>query len=82
MDVRHPEITALEAVCQFQVVKAKQLHDRCVGTWYHALVHVPESQDELLPGTVGEAGILVDPQSLLTQFRQWFARAFAFKLRT
>jgi putative peptide zinc metalloprotease protein len=52
-----------------------------VGTWYHALVHVPASQDELLPGTVGEARILVDPQSLLTQFRSWFARTFTFRLR-
>ena len=52
-----------------------------VGTWYYALVHLSESQDELLPGTVGEARIAVDPQSLLTRFRNWFGRTFAFRFR-
>ena len=52
-----------------------------VGTWYHANVRLSASQDELLPGTVGDARILVDPQSLFSQFRRWFGRTFGFRFR-
>ena len=51
-----------------------------VGTWYQASVRLQPSRDDLMPGTVGEARILVDPQSLVTQFRQWLRRTFAFRL--
>ena len=49
-----------------------------VGTWYHALVRLSSSHEDLLPGTVGQARILVDPQSLVTQLRRWLGRTFAF----
>jgi putative peptide zinc metalloprotease protein len=51
-----------------------------VGTWYQVKVRL-SSQEDLLPGTVGEAKIVVDPQSLWTQFRRWFGRTFAIRIR-
>ena len=47
-----------------------------VGTWYQARVRLSAPPDSLLPGTVGQAKIIVDPQSLLTGFRRWFGRTF------
>lgn len=52
-----------------------------VGTWYHAKIRLNPSPDELLPGTIGAAKVIVDPQSLLTQFRRWFGRTFAFRFQ-
>ena len=47
-----------------------------VGTWYQARVRLSKIPDSLLPGTVGHAKIVVDPQSLFTGFRRWFGRTF------
>ncbi|MEI8017633.1 MAG: HlyD family efflux transporter periplasmic adaptor subunit [Schlesneria sp.] len=47
-----------------------------VGTWYQARVRLSTPPDSLLPGTVGHAKIIVDPQSLFTGFRRWFGRTF------
>lgn len=52
-----------------------------VGTWYHARIRLDPSSDDLLPGTVGAAKVIVDPQSLFTQFRRWFGRTFAFRFQ-
>jgi putative peptide zinc metalloprotease protein len=47
-----------------------------VGTWYQARVRLLTPPDSLLPGTVGHAKIIVDPQSLFTGFRRWLGRTF------
>ncbi len=47
-----------------------------VGTWYQARVRLSTPPDSLLPGTVGHAKIIVDPQSLFSGFRRWFGRTF------
>ena len=47
-----------------------------VGTWYQARVRLSTPPNSLLPGTVGHAKIIVDPQSLFTGFRRWFGRTF------
>ena len=51
-----------------------------VGHWYQARVRFSQSPEFLLPGTVGAGKILVDPQSLLTQYRYWISRTFAFAI--